>query len=157
MRKRRPPRPLRPLNAKNEINVKACSEIQLSVIRAMGHSLGPGARVLDLGCGRGALVKEYRDKGYDVPALYLPAAKTAQINYRYLRGNANYLPKGEIRRRVMEQFGNCRFCEEAFLLSAHGGLSPSSSGRFPSFPGSTAPCERAPCSLQKSNLLLELE
>jgi ubiquinone/menaquinone biosynthesis C-methylase UbiE len=39
--------------------------IQTMVIRELGCTLKPGATVLDLGCGNGATVKEYRGLGYE--------------------------------------------------------------------------------------------
>jgi ubiquinone/menaquinone biosynthesis C-methylase UbiE len=40
--------------------------IQTMVIRELGFKLKPGAAVLDLGCGSGSIVKEYRGLGYEV-------------------------------------------------------------------------------------------
>lgn len=39
-------------------------QTQLGVIRDLGYKLDPAARILDLGCGRGNLVREYRLNGY---------------------------------------------------------------------------------------------
>src|SRR5882762_3131454 len=36
-----------------------------NVLHELGHTLGPGARVLDFGCGAGNMVEEYCAAGYD--------------------------------------------------------------------------------------------
>jgi SAM-dependent methyltransferase len=40
-------------------------ELHRRILGELGHSLAPGARVLDFGCGEGAMVAEYRNAGYD--------------------------------------------------------------------------------------------
>jgi ubiquinone/menaquinone biosynthesis C-methylase UbiE len=39
--------------------------MQIGLVRELGCELKPGAAVLDLGCGNGSLVKEYRRLGYE--------------------------------------------------------------------------------------------
>jgi ubiquinone/menaquinone biosynthesis C-methylase UbiE len=39
--------------------------MQTMIIRELGFKLKPGATVLDLGCGNGSIVKEYRGLGYE--------------------------------------------------------------------------------------------
>src|SRR4030095_12613398 len=39
--------------------------MQTMVIQELGFKLKPGATVLDLGCGNGSIVKEYRGLGYE--------------------------------------------------------------------------------------------
>jgi SAM-dependent methyltransferase len=41
------------------------ADVQIRLLRELGVELRPGATVLDLGCGNGSLVKEYRQRGYD--------------------------------------------------------------------------------------------
>jgi SAM-dependent methyltransferase len=40
-------------------------ELQRNILRDLGHTLTPGAQVLDFGCGAGEMVGEYRVAGYD--------------------------------------------------------------------------------------------
>ena len=35
------------------------------ILRELGHTLKPGARILDFGCGAGSMVREYEAAGYD--------------------------------------------------------------------------------------------
>jgi ubiquinone/menaquinone biosynthesis C-methylase UbiE len=40
-------------------------ELHQNILRDLGHSLTPGARVLDFGCGKGSMVDAYRQNGYE--------------------------------------------------------------------------------------------
>ena len=40
-------------------------ELHQNILRELGHTLEPGARVLDFGCGAGNMVEEYCAAGYD--------------------------------------------------------------------------------------------
>src|SRR5207253_1181682 len=39
--------------------------MQIRLLQELGIALNPGATVLDLGCGNGSTVKEYRQLGYE--------------------------------------------------------------------------------------------
>ena len=41
------------------------AKLQQAILRAAGASVDPGRRVLDIGCGNGALVKAWLDLGHD--------------------------------------------------------------------------------------------
>ena len=41
------------------------ARIQITLIQDLGFTLKPGATVLDLGCGNGSIVKQYRALGYE--------------------------------------------------------------------------------------------
>jgi SAM-dependent methyltransferase len=41
------------------------SKLHQNILRELGHTLEPGARVLDFGCGAGNMVEEYCAAGYD--------------------------------------------------------------------------------------------
>jgi SAM-dependent methyltransferase len=66
-------------------------ELHQNILRELGHTLEPGARVLDFGCGAGHMVEEYRAAGYDAFGCDIHLAKESD-HLRHLDEKAHLLP-----------------------------------------------------------------